>query len=124
MEIVNKINEKIEQFERFRESGYEITSFVDEGRKFYEAKKYGFIIPICTALKDSMRVIDLVDTAIKDGIINKAGAWFTFVDPDTGEIVTDDEGKEIKIQGQAGVIQFVRDNEEMRIELAEQVRKF
>lgn len=69
-------------------------------------------------------VIDLVDTAIKDGIINKAGAWFTFVDPETGEIVTDDEGKEIKIQGQAGVIQFVRDNEEMRTELDEQVRKF
>ena len=62
MEIVNKINEKIEQFERFRESGYEITSFVDEGRTFYEAKKYGFIIPVCTALKDSMRVIDLDDT--------------------------------------------------------------
>ena len=62
MEIVNKINEKIEQFERFRESGYEITSFVDDGRKFYEAKKYGFIIPICTAFEGSMRVIDLVDT--------------------------------------------------------------
>ena len=62
MEIVNKINEKIEQFERFRESGYEITSSVDEGRTFYDAKKYGFSIQIGVAYQGSMRVIDLVDT--------------------------------------------------------------
>lgn len=62
MEIVNKINEKIEQFERFRENGYEITSFVDDGRTFYEAKKYGFTIPVGLTLNGVMRAITLADT--------------------------------------------------------------
>ena len=62
MEIVNKINEKIEQFERFRENGYEVSSFVDDGRTFYEAKKYGFTIPIGFLMNGVMRVISLADT--------------------------------------------------------------
>lgn len=62
MEIVNKINEKIEQFERFRENGYEITSFVDEGRTFYDAKKYGFTIPVGFIMNGVMRAISLDDT--------------------------------------------------------------
>lgn len=40
---------------------------------------------------------DLVDVAIKYDIIDKHGAWFDIVDPDTGEILCG------KIQGQANV---------------------
>lgn len=42
-------------------------------------------------------ISDLVEVAIKYGIIEKAGAWFTIVNIDTGEIIKD------KIQGQAKV---------------------
>lgn len=62
-------------------------------------------------------VMDLVDVAMKYGIIQKAGAWFNFVDIDTGEVVTDESGKEIKLQGQPNVIQFLRDNEDFLEEL-------
>jgi len=55
-------------------------------------------------------IMDLVDVAMKYGIIQKAGAWFNFVDTDTGEVITDESGKEIKLQGQPNVIQYLRDN--------------
>lgn len=42
-------------------------------------------------------LMDLVDVAIKYNIIDKHGAWFDIIDPNTGEIL---EGK---IQGQANV---------------------
>ena len=62
MEIANKINEKIEQFERFKNNGYELTSFVDEGRKFFDIKKYDFTIQVGFIMNNVMRVVSLVDT--------------------------------------------------------------
>ena len=62
MEIANKINEKIEQFERFRDNGYEVSSFVDDGRTFFEIKKYGFTIQIGFIVNNVMRVVSLDDT--------------------------------------------------------------
>lgn len=49
---------------------------------------------------------DLVDLAIKYGIIDKAGAWFSILNPETGELIE-------KIQGQAGVNEYLEnpDNE-------------
>jgi hypothetical protein len=64
-------------------------------------------------------IIDLTEVAIKLGVINKSGAWFTFCDIETGEIITDEEGKEIKIQGQANVHQYLYDNEEFCKEITD-----
>lgn len=66
-------------------------------------------------------IADLVEVAMKYGIIYKAGAWFNFVDIETGEVVTDESGKEIKIQGLASLIKFIKDDETMLEELREQV---
>lgn len=46
---------------------------------------------------------DLIDVAIKYDLIQKSGAWFTIVNPDTGEILSD------KIQGMSNVYQFFMD---------------
>lgn len=56
---------------------------------------------------------DTVELAIKYGIINKAGAWFTFVDIETGEFITDDEDEIIKLQGKANVLEYLQDNEHL-----------
>lgn len=50
---------------------------------------------------------DLVDVAIKYGIVDKHGAWFTIVDIKTGEILKD------KIQGQANVFDELDSNMEL-----------
>jgi len=47
---------------------------------------------------------DLVEVAIKYGLIDKAGAWFSIIDPETGEVVE-------KLQGQSRVYDFLADDE-------------
>jgi len=46
---------------------------------------------------------DLIEVAIKYGIIAQRGAWFSIVDIDTGEVLKD------KIQGQAAVFTYLED---------------
>jgi len=48
----------------------------------------------------------------KYGIIRKGGAWFTICDPYTGEILVDENNKEIKINGMAKVYDFLQNNPE------------
>ena len=52
-------------------------------------------------------VADLVEVAIRYDIVDKHGAWYDIVDPDTGEIIQD------KLQGQASLFQYLRDNPEI-----------
>lgn len=50
---------------------------------------------------------DLVDVAIRYGIIDKHGAWFTIIDTESGEILKD------KIQGQSKVYEALESNDEL-----------
>lgn len=52
---------------------------------------------------------DLIEVAIKYGIIDQKGAWFTIIDTETGEILQD------KIQGQAKLYSLLEDTENMTI---------
>ena len=61
---------------------------------------------------------DTVELAIKYGIINKAGAWFTFVDIETGEFITDDEDEIIKLQGKANVLEYLQENKRLFEEIS------
>ena len=48
---------------------------------------------------------DLIEVAVKYDIINQKGAWFTIIDPSTGEVL------ESKLQGQAKVYQYLENPE-------------
>ena len=50
---------------------------------------------------------DLIDVAIKYGIVDKHGAWFDIIDTETGEVLAS------KIQGQANVYKELEDNAEL-----------
>ena len=69
-------------------------------------------------------ISDLVETAMKYSIINKAGAWFTIVDPDTGEVICDEEGNAMKFQGQATLTDYIRENEALLDELYSKVMSY
>lgn len=47
---------------------------------------------------------DLIEVAIKYGIVERSGAWFAIINPDTGEQIT-------KLQGQAKVNEYLSDAE-------------
>lgn len=48
----------------------------------------------------------------KYGIIHKSGAWFTVCDPETGEILENDAGAPIKLNGMAKVYEYLQANSE------------
>lgn len=68
------------------------------------------------------KVADTVEVALKYGIINQAGAWFTFVDIDTGEIISDDEGEQIKLQGKPNLIEYLEDNQYLLDEINNKIK--
>ena len=56
-------------------------------------------------------VVDLIEVGLKCGVIDKAGSWFTLVDVDTGEVMTDEEGNILKFQGQANLAAYIREDD-------------
>lgn len=67
------------------------------------------------------KLADTIEVALKYGIINQAGAWFNFVDIETGEIITDEEGEIIKIQGKPNLIEYLQDDPHLYNEISEKV---
>ena len=67
------------------------------------------------------QLADLVTMAMTYNFIVQGGSWYSFQDPDTGEILTDPDGNELKFQGMAKLLQFLREDEYMFEELKEQV---
>lgn len=70
--------------------------------------------------------IDIIDIAISKDVIHQAGAWFTFIDLDSGEVLCnqDEDGNlsEIKVQGQANLLPFLKKEENSTIR--EMVEKY
>jgi len=57
--------------------------------------------------------MDFAQLAVKKyGIIKKTGAWYTVLEPSTGEILEDEKGLPIKLNGMAKVLDFLKLNPE------------
>lgn len=64
-------------------------------------------------------ISDIIDLAIKAGIVNAAGAWYSILDEDGN--VAQNEGNPLKFQGRAKLHQFLVDNSDWAEEINEQV---
>jgi len=60
---------------------------------------------------------DTVDLSVMYDFVVKAGAWYKFIDADTGEILSDDNGEELKFQGRASLLEYLREHDELFEEL-------
>lgn len=65
-------------------------------------------------------VSDVIDIAIKENLIVAAGAWYSIIDPETGELCQY-EGKDLKFQGKPKLKDFLLENSEWLDELKEQI---
>lgn len=65
-------------------------------------------------------VSDIIDIAIKEGLIAAAGAWYTLVDGETGEVFQKD-GKDLKFQGKAKLRDFLIENNDWLEDMKEQI---
>lgn len=66
---------------------------------------------------------DTVNVAEKYDIIIKAGAWYRIINPDTGEILTDDDGEELKYHGKDKLKKRFEEDKELYKEIKEKVNK-
>lgn len=60
-------------------------------------------------------ISDAVDVAIKLGLVNQAGSWFTLVEPETGEV------KE-KFQGKPKLVEYLKDNIDVYTQLSNDIQ--
>ena len=67
------------------------------------------------------KIADTIEVALKYGIITQAGAWFNFTDIETGEIITDEEGETIKVQGKPNLIEYLQNDPHLYNEISEKV---
>jgi recombination protein RecA len=67
-------------------------------------------------------IADTVEVALKYGIIQQAGAWFSIIDIETGEIMEDDTGELIKLQGKPNVIEYLKENEYLFTEIYNKIK--
>ena len=68
-------------------------------------------------------IADTIEVGIRYGIVQQAGSWFNFVDIDTGEIIADDEGEVIKLQGRPNVIEYLEDNQYLLEEIKAKINE-
>lgn len=64
-------------------------------------------------------ISDIIDLAIKAGLINAAGAWYSILDSDGN--VAQNEGVALKFQGRAKLHQFLSENDDWTDEINEQI---
>lgn len=89
-------------------SGYIINAIIKKQKSAPNDRKQGSYFLMCN--KGIVPMFDFAQLAIKKyGFIRKAGAWFTVIDPTTGEVLEEDD-KPVKINGLPKVYQYLQDN--------------
>ena len=92
-------------------SGHIVTAkIVKQKSAPWDRKNASYYLMAHTGIEVEM---DFAQLAVKKyGIIRKAGAWFTCCMPNTGEVLTDEKGMPVKLNGMAKVLDFLKLNPE------------
>ena len=92
-------------------AGYKINAKIIKQKSAPFNRKLGsYYLMSDTGIRDDLDFIQLAVN--KYDIIKKSGGWFSYVDPYTGEILETPEGKTLKTNGLANVIDYVKSNTE------------
>ncbi len=92
-------------------SGHIVTAkIVKQKSAPWDRKNASYYLMAQTGIEVEM---DFAQLAVKKyNIISKAGAWFTITDPYTGEVLEDENGKPVKLNGMSKVLDFLKLNPE------------
>lgn len=92
-------------------SGYIVQSKIVKQKSAPNDRKAASYFLMCN--QGIVPLFDYAKLAINSyGYIRKSAGWYTFVDPSTGEVLSDESGKVVKVNGMAKVYQFLQDNTE------------
>ena len=92
-------------------SGHIVTAkIVKQKSAPWDRKNASYYLMAHTGIEVEM---DFAQLAVKKyGIIRKTGAWYTCCSPSTGEVLTDEKGMPVKLNGMAKVLDFLKLNPE------------
>lgn len=65
---------------------------------------------------------DILDMAIRFGLVQQAGSWFSFVDAD-GVVLSTESGEVLKLHGKASALDFLLQNAEFFTQLTQEISK-
>lgn len=90
-------------------AGNVVESFVEKTKAFKPDRK---LVSYTLSYHEGIQIeADLVDVAVEFGVIQKAGAWFSIVDLETGEIMADEDEEPLKFQGKANLVRRLKDDD-------------
>lgn len=90
-------------------AGNVVESFVEKTKAFKPDRK---LVSYTLSYHEGIQIEnDLVDVAVEFGVIQKAGAWFSIVDLETGEIMTDEDEEPLKFQGKANLVRRFKEDD-------------
>lgn len=90
-------------------AGNVVESFVEKTKAFKPDRK---LVSYTLSYHDGIQIeADLVDVAVEFGVIQKAGAWFSIVDLETGEIMADEDDEPLKFQGKANLVRRLKEDD-------------
>lgn len=90
-------------------AGNVVESFVEKTKAFKPDRK---LVSYTLSYHDGIQIEnDLVDVAVEFGVIQKAGAWFSIVDLETGGIMTDEDEEPLKFQGKANLVRRFKEDD-------------
>lgn len=86
-----------------------VESFVEKTKAFKPDRK---LVSYTLSYQNGIEIeADLIDVAVEFGVISKAGAWFSIVDPETGELMADENEEPLKFQGKSNLVRRLRDDD-------------
>lgn len=90
-------------------AGNVVESFVEKTKAFKPDRK---LVQYTLSYHEGIQIeSDLVDVAVEFGVIQKAGAWFSVVDLETGELLADENEEPLKFQGKANLVRRLKDDD-------------
>ena len=90
-------------------AGNVVESFVEKTKAFKPDRK---LVSYTLSYHEGIQIeSDLVDVAVEFGVIQKAGAWFSVVDLETGEIMSDESEEPLKFQGKANLVRRLKEDD-------------
>ena len=90
-------------------AGNIVESFVEKTKAFKPNRK---LVSYTLSYHEGIQIEnDLVDVAVEFGVIQKAGAWFSIVDLETGEIMADEDEEPLKFQGKANLVRRLKEDD-------------
>lgn len=90
-------------------AGNVVESFVEKTKAFKPDRK---LVQYTLSYHEGIQIeSDLVDVAVEFGVIQKAGAWFSVVDLETGELLADENDEPLKFQGKANLVRRLKEDD-------------